>query len=63
MAAGDYEELDLHDRILGYLLLGGGAVLLVAARVLRTPTRRREERLYREYLQWKKGLGEYALWW
>ncbi|WP_406071765.1 hypothetical protein [Micromonospora sp. NBC_01638] len=45
------------DRILGYLLLGAGAVLLVASRVLHKRKRRREEELYREYLQWNKEQG------
>ncbi|MFD6567806.1 hypothetical protein [Micromonospora profundi] len=46
------------DRILGYLMLGGGAVLLVASRVLHVRVRRREAKLYREYLQWKNDRGE-----
>ncbi|MFG1837788.1 hypothetical protein ACGFH8_05040 [Micromonospora sp. NPDC049175] len=46
------------DRILGYLMLGGAAVLLIAARVPHRRMRRREEELYREYLQWKKGRSE-----
>ncbi|MFI6781836.1 hypothetical protein [Micromonospora sp. NPDC050276] len=46
------------DRILGYLMLGGGAVLLIASRVLHRRLRRREEELYRGYLQWKKGRDE-----
>ncbi|MET8307615.1 hypothetical protein [Micromonospora sp. NBC_00389] len=46
------------DRIIGYLMLGGGAVLLIASRVLHKRKRRREERLYRHYLQWKREQGE-----
>ncbi|MFF0470803.1 hypothetical protein ACFYPX_25630 [Micromonospora zamorensis] len=46
------------DRILGHLMLGGAAVLLVASRVLHRRMRRREGELYREYLQWQKGRGE-----
>ncbi|MDG9676375.1 hypothetical protein [Micromonospora sp. DH14] len=46
------------DRTLGFLMLGGGAVLLVASRVLHRRMRRRDEERYREYLQWKKGQGE-----
>ncbi|GAB4104031.1 hypothetical protein GCM10028790_30500 [Micromonospora taraxaci] len=46
------------DRALGYLMLGGGAVLLVVSRVLHRRMRRREEGLYREYLQWKERRGE-----
>ncbi|MFF5178361.1 hypothetical protein ACFY2Q_10090 [Micromonospora sp. NPDC000316] len=45
------------DRIIGYLMLGGGAVLLVVARVLHKRKQRREDALYREYLQWKKEQG------
>ncbi|SCF00367.1 hypothetical protein [Micromonospora chokoriensis] len=46
------------DRTLGYLMLGGGAVLLVASWALHRRMRRREEELYREYLQWKERQGE-----
>ncbi|WP_130403049.1 hypothetical protein [Micromonospora violae] len=46
------------DRTLGFLMLGGGAVLLVASRVLHRRMRRRDEERYREYLQWKKGRCE-----
>lgn len=45
------------DRTLGQVLLGGGAVLLVATWVLHRRMRRREEELYREYLQWKERRG------
>ncbi|MFF0314577.1 hypothetical protein ACFYPH_07975 [Micromonospora sp. NPDC005252] len=46
------------DRILGYLMLGGGGMLLVASRVLHQRMRRREEELYREFLRWKSERGE-----
>ncbi|MCZ7379294.1 hypothetical protein [Micromonospora sp. WMMC250] len=46
------------DRTLGQVLLGGGAVLLVASWVLHRRMRRREKELYREYLQWKEQQGE-----
>ncbi|WP_433529226.1 hypothetical protein ACQPYA_23325 [Micromonospora sp. CA-263727] len=42
------------DRMTGYLMLGGGAVLLIASRVLHVRKRRREEELYHQYLEWKK---------
>ncbi|MEV6811238.1 hypothetical protein [Micromonospora sp. NPDC051296] len=46
------------DGLTGYLLLGGGAVLLIASRVLHLRKRRREEELYRQYLEWKKDQEE-----